>query len=194
MIVGVLALQGDFAEHITMLESLGVQTKAVRTIADMKNIDGLVIPGGESTVVSKLLTSTGLRNEIKIYDKPVLATCAGAILVSTKIVDNGDVEPLALMDFTIQRNAYGRQSHSIRTTIQLNGADIASAFIRAPKITAVGSGVEVLSEYDNNPVLIKQGNKLAATFHPEVTGDASVHELFLGFTDSHTVNLIHQST
>lgn len=179
MTIGVLALQGDFTEHEAMVQSLSVTTLQVRTVADYQQVDALIMPGGESTTMSKLLTSTGLRAEISNNRKPILATCAGAILVAKNIKDAADVESLQLVDITVQRNAYGRQLQSVRTDIEIDGRLVAVAFIRAPKIINAGSSVQVLATYEDSPVLVREGDIFVATFHTEVTGDPTVHQLFI---------------
>jgi pyridoxal 5'-phosphate synthase pdxT subunit len=173
--IGVLALQGDFAEHRAVLKSIGVESKEVRSVSDFSGINGLIIPGGESTVLSKLLTSTGLREGIRQSSIPILGTCAGAILLATEVQDGNGVEPLGLIDMTIQRNAYGQQQQSERRTIVIHGASVPVAFIRAPRIVGVGVGVGVVAECDGVPVFVRQGNKIATTFHTEVTGSTVLH-------------------
>jgi len=184
MTVGVLALQGDFAEHIRVLSSIGVRSLEVRSVEDLTKADRLILPGGESTVMAKLLFQSGLGQAISDRfsrgELPIYATCAGAILVSREVQD-GSVSTLGLLDITTQRNAYGRQSHSFRTALSVRGIQtpVQASFIRAPHITRVGEGVSVLANYDESPVLVQARNIIAGTFHTEVTGDPSVHKLFV---------------
>ena len=166
--IGVLALQGDFAEHIAALQGLEVEAKEVRTVSDLADVQGLIIPGGESTALHLLLQSTGLDANIQASQLPILGTCAGAILLSD----------LGLLDVDIERNAYGPQIHSVRTEIMMNNQQVPASFIRAPKIIRVAPEVEVLATYKGDPVLVRQGNILAATFHTEVTNSTVLHELF----------------
>lgn len=182
--VGVLALQGDFAKHIEIMQSLGVQTKEVRSVSDLKDCEGLIIPGGESTVMVKLIDEMGLRDPLLEFakNKPVFGTCAGLILMSKKI-PNASFCPLQLMDVEVERNAYGRQIDSFEAPIILKfennqAFSFPAIFIRAPKIQNHGVA-EVLGTHQNNPVLVRQRNFLGATFHPELTENAIVHEYFL---------------
>lgn len=174
MVVGVLALQGDFAEHVAVLRSLSVDTKEVRTVSDFSVCDALIIPGGESTVMMKLLRESGLDKEIIRHVRdgmPVFGTCAGAILLSDS--------HLKLMDISVERNAYGRQTDSFAREIDMPFGSINVAFIRAPIITRAGGDTEILAEESTHPVLVRQGNMLAATFHTEISGESAVHELFV---------------
>ena len=174
MNIGVLALQGDFVEHIGILRSLDVDCREVRTVEDLENIDGLIIPGGESTTMQKLLASTGIDQAMKNSSIPMLGTCAGAIILAN----------LRLLDISIERNAYGRQLDSFRTDVQVQGKAIPAAFIRAPKITRVGEGVHVEVEHEGDPVFVRQDNVFVTTFHTEVTGHSLVHEMFLSSISS----------
>lgn len=171
--IGVLALQGDFAEHIATLRKLKIPCVEVRTVADIKKTAGLIMPGGESTTIGKLLRSTGLDVWLKTHVKKgyaVYGTCAGAILLSK----------LKLIDITVKRNAYGRQLDSFDEPIQSQQfPKLRGIFIRAPKITAVGPGVQILAKHHGNPVLVQQGNILAGTFHPELTDQLTVHQCFV---------------
>lgn len=175
MVVGILALQGDFAEHAAALNALNVNTIFVRTITDLEAVSCLVLPGGESTVMMKLLTESTLGDCIAERIRngmPVLATCAGAILLSDS--------HLGVMDITVQRNAYGRQSESFSAVLNIEGVgDTPVAFIRAPKIIRTGEDVRILATYNEAPVLVAQGSMLAATFHTETTGSCVLHELFM---------------
>ena len=178
---GVLALQGDWTAHLGVLRRLGADAVPVRTAAELATVDGLVLPGGESTAMLKLMASEDLADRIRdraADGMPLLATCAGVILLAT------EVEPaqasIACLDVSVRRNAFGRQVHS-----DVVGVDLAAElgpppttrgiFIRAPRITRVGPGVDVLGRRDGEPVLVRQGSILAATFHPELTGDDRVH-------------------
>ena len=181
--IGVLAVQGDFAAHAGMLESLGAQTAEVRTVADLRNCDALVLPGGESTTQLQFLQEGGLFEAIRNFaagEQPVFGTCAGAILLAGE-VRHPQQESLGLMDITVLRNAYGRQMASdvFFAPSKLQPTPMEMVFIRAPVIEKVGPGVEVLAEYAGNPVLVQEGSLLAATFHPELTSDTTVHRHFL---------------
>ena len=182
--IGVLALQGAFTRHQATLERLGCQTVAVRYPRDLERLDGLVIPGGESGTISRQLDSSGLRQPIITFagEKPVLGTCAGLIIMSRESAGS-QVQGLDLLDLDVVRNGWGRQAHSFTFSlpVMLNGhsADLPAIFIRAPRITRVGQGVEVLAAIDGEPVLVRQGRHLGATFHPELTADTRIHQLFL---------------
>ncbi len=184
MIVGVLALQGGFAEHLVVLRSIGSQVKEVRTAEDLAACSHLIIPGGESTVMGKLLTSSGIREPLlkraNAGDLAIFGTCAGAILLAKEILGTNAPEGLGLMDITVDRNAYGTQLHSFEAELAVEGiGPIPVAFIRAPKITRVGNDVAILASYEGAPVLLQQGRFLACTCHPEVRGESAVHRVFL---------------
>jgi 5'-phosphate synthase pdxT subunit len=186
--VGVLALQGDFAAHGAALERAGAEPVYVRDREQFEEIDGLIIPGGESTTMLKLLHIEGLADALAEFGrkKPVFGTCAGAILMA-KDVSNPTQESFGMMDITVERNAYGRQVDSRVVSLEPDAdfgkrtspGKLEAVFIRAPIIREVRSGVKVLAEYAGDPVLIEQGPHLAATFHPELTPDDRVHRLFL---------------
>src|SRR5215510_3568138 len=181
--VGVLAVQGDFAAHAAMLESLQAETVEVRTVADLEKCDALVLPGGESTTQLQFLQEEGLFDAIRKFaasEQPVFGTCAGAILLANK-VQRPAQDSLALMDMTVTRNAYGRQMASdvFFGSSKLEPTPMEMVFIRAPIIERVGPGVEVLAEYGGKPVLVQKEHLLAATFHPELTSDTTVHRHFL---------------
>jgi 5'-phosphate synthase pdxT subunit len=181
--IGVLAVQGDFAAHAEMLQRLGAETVEVRTVADLESCDALVLPGGESTTQLQFLQEEGLFDAIKTFaenQQPIFGTCAGTILLANT-VQHPAQDSLALMDMTVARNAYGRQMASdvFFGTSKLEPTPMEMVFIRAPIIQKVGSGVEVLAECGGNPVLVQKGHLLAATFHPELTSDTTVHEHFL---------------
>lgn len=185
--VGVLALQGDFEAHLAALGRAGVAARAVRTADEIRSSDGLVIPGGESTTFRKLMEGTGVEDAIRDVagrGDAVLGTCAGAILLA-ETVTNPPGEGLGLLAVEIERNAYGRQLDStvLRLTdvdrATLGEAPLEAVFIRAPRITATGRGVEILARRDGDPVLVRKRNVVAATFHPELTDDRRVLDLFV---------------
>ena len=187
--VGVLSLQGDFAAHGAALERAGAAPVYVRERSQLGEIDGLILPGGESTTMLKLLRHENLFDDLAEFGrrKPIFGTCAGAILMATDVT-NPPQESLGLMDIAVERNAYGRQLDS--RVVELDPAPefemrtapgkLEAVFIRAPIIRRAGNGAQVLAEYAGDPVLIEQGRHLVATFHPELTTDARVHCLFLG--------------
>jgi 5'-phosphate synthase pdxT subunit len=186
--VGVLSLQGDFAAHGAALERAGAEAVYVRDADQLRDLDGLVIPGGESTTMLKLLHYDGLMEPLAEFGrvKPIFGTCAGAILLA-KEVSNPPQESLGLMDIGVERNAYGRQIDSRVTEIspepefaeRLGPGKLEAVFIRAPIIRKVNGSARVLARYHGDPVLVEQGRHLVATFHPELTGDSRVHALFL---------------
>ncbi|MGA8153065.1 MAG: pyridoxal 5'-phosphate synthase glutaminase subunit PdxT [Terriglobales bacterium] len=179
MTIGVLALQGDFDAHRKRLEELGAKVVLVRKPEQLDAIDGLVIPGGESSTFLKLLGEKGfgkLKQFVRV--KPTFGTCAGAILLA-KEVENPTQAGLGVLDIRIRRNAYGRQLDSSIRQGKLNGAPIEMVFIRAPKIERVGPQVEVIATEGGDPVAVRQGRVMAATFHPELSSDARVHQAFL---------------
>lgn len=182
--VGVLALQGDFAEHETMLARLGVAAREVRLPADLEGLDALIIPGGESTTITRLMESYGLVEPIRRFarNRPVWGTCAGMIVMARHATDL-DRETLDLMDIEVERNAFGRQVDSFETDIQIEGmggGPLHTVFIRAPLIRAVGDGVQVLGRLEDGKIVAaRQGHLLATAFHPELTEDPRLHEYFL---------------
>jgi len=178
--VGVLALQGDFEAHRKALERAGAEAVEVRTAEDLKAIDGLVIPGGESTTMLKLLNIENLFEPVRQFgqSKPIFGTCAGAILLASEVI-NPQQDSLGLMDVTVERNAYGRQIDSRIAKIDLDGETAEAVFIRAPAIRRVGPGGKVLATYQGAPVLVEQGKHMVATFHPELTEDARIHKHFI---------------
>jgi 5'-phosphate synthase pdxT subunit len=186
MKVGVLALQGAFREHAEVFDALGAEVELVRMPEQLAGVDALVIPGGESTVIDKLLDSSGLREpvtELVRDGRPTLATCAGMIVLAVEVSDGRpDQRSLGLLDLTVRRNGYGRQVDSFEaplTVAGLTGSPFPGVFIRAPIVERVGAGVVVLAEHEDRPVLCRQENIWAATFHPELSGDLRVHERFL---------------
>jgi pyridoxal 5'-phosphate synthase pdxT subunit len=184
MKIGVLALQGDFDAHRCRLEELGAEVVLVKKPKQLNEIDGLVIPGGESGTFLKLLGEDGLA-KLKdfVLAKPAFGTCAGCILLATE-VENPKQAGLGALDITVRRNAYGRQiDSSIREGRFLNQS-IEMVFIRAPKIERVGPGVEVIATEGNDPVLVRKGKTLAATFHPELSEDRRIHQYFLDLVEN----------
>ena len=171
--IGVLAVQGNFREHAAMLRRLGADVVEVRLPEHLEGLDGLVIPGGESTAFIRLMRLYGLDEALRAFDRPVFGTCAGMIVL--------DRNHLGLVDLAVRRNAFGRQVASFETDIQLPGDSrpLRAVFIRAPWIEDAGPEVEVLAELDGHPVLARQGRFLVASFHPELTDDTRLHELFL---------------
>jgi 5'-phosphate synthase pdxT subunit len=179
MKIGVLALQGDFDAHRKRLEELGAEVVLVRNAAQLDAIDGLIIPGGESSTFLKLLGEAGLEKLKQFVRlKPTFGTCAGAILLA-KEVENPNQAGLGAIDITVQRNAYGRQLDSSIREGLFQGSPTEMVFIRAPKISRLGSGVEVLATEGDDPVVVRQGNVMAATFHPELSTDGRIHAEFL---------------
>ncbi len=175
-----LALQGDFDAHRRALEEAGAHAVSVRTAAELGSLDGLVIPGGESTTMLKLLMVEDLFEPLQQFgrQKPVFGTCAGAILLASE-VRNPQQPSLGLMDLTVERNGYGRQVDSRIATLDLNGQAAEAVFIRAPIIRRVGPETSVLASYQNDPVLAQQGRHLVATFHPELSMGSTVHRHFV---------------
>jgi len=186
MTVGVLALQGDFEAHQRALHQLGVATRQVRSTEELGLVDGLVIPGGESTTMLKVVDEEGLRAALANYSKPMLGCCAGLILMASQ-VSRPEQGCLALLDISVERNAYGRQVHSGIRTIEpsdeferrTNPGAVEVVFIRAPIIRRVGPSVDTLLTAGTDAILVETGKRLAATFHPELTSDRRVHQLLL---------------
>jgi pyridoxal 5'-phosphate synthase pdxT subunit len=188
--IGILAIQGDFAAHAAMLHSLGAATLEVRTVADLNESNALILPGGESTTQLQFLQEEGLFEAIKNFAAnrhPVFGTCAGAILLAAT-VKNPPQDALGLLDMTVLRNAYGRQlaSDVFFGPTKLKPQPMEMVFIRGPIIDQVGPSVEVLAEYAGKPALVRQGSVLAATFHPELTDDSTVHQYFLNLVNSNS--------
>ena len=186
MQVGVLALQGAFAAHSDCLTSIGVQSIEVRNPEQLSSVDALLMPGGESSTMSQLLESSGLFDPIaaRIADgMPVFGTCAGMILLASEILDGrSDQRSFSAIDISVRRNAFGRQVDSFEATVNSSVGDFHGVFIRAPRIERVGENVEVLGSINDEPVLVRQGNVLAASFHPELSNDARLHEYFVSIT------------
>src|SRR4051794_32368673 len=191
MKVGVLALQGAFREHREVLDALGVEAVDVRTPEQLGALDALIMPGGESTTMSKLLDTSSLREPVAdLLDDgiPVLGTCAGMILLAREVVDGRpDQKSFGAIDVAVRRNAYGRQRDSFETPLDVSALEVEGlvggafpgVFIRAPRIETVGVGVHVLARHDDVPVLARQGAVVVASYHPELSGDLRLHEWFL---------------
>jgi pyridoxal 5'-phosphate synthase pdxT subunit len=171
--IGVLAVQGNFREHVAMLRRLGVEATEVRRPEQLAGLDGLVVPGGESTAIQRLMRVGGLEEPVAEFEGGLFGTCAGMILF--------DRSHLGLLDVDVERNAYGRQVASFEADVELDGEvePLRGVFIRAPRIVSAGPAVEVLGRLDGEPVLVREGRVLAASFHPELTDDMRVHERFL---------------
>jgi 5'-phosphate synthase pdxT subunit len=171
--IGILAVQGNVREHAAMLRRLGAEPVEVRKPDQVRELDGLVIPGGESTAIARLVRLYGLEEAIRGFDRPLFGTCAGMILL--------DRDHLGLVDLGVARNAYGRQVASFEADLELEGDErpLRGVFIRAPRVIDAGPEVEVLAELDGEPVLLRQGRMIVASFHPELTADTRVHERFL---------------
>ena len=180
--VGVLALQGDFEAHERALTRAGATAVEVRSAEQLRDVDGLIIPGGESTTMLKLINAEDMLEPLREFGKtrPVFGTCAGAILLASEVT-NPAQPSLGLMDIGVERNAYGRQLDSRIAHLKPEGleGDLEAVFIRAPIIRRVGPEAKVLARYGADPVLVEQGRHLVATFHPELTSDTRIHELFL---------------
>lgn len=183
MRIGVLALQGAFAEHASMLRSLGVRAEEVRTPQGLSGLDGLILPGGESTSMRRLAGAGGLDGALREFGRarPVWGVCAGLILLAARV--EGEEAFAGLMDMTVSRNAYGRQRESFIADLRLDclaGGAYPGVFIRAPRVGEAGRAVEVLARLDGAPVALRQGKLLATAFHPELTTDDRMHRYFLG--------------
>jgi 5'-phosphate synthase pdxT subunit len=182
MRIGVLAVQGNFREHLAMLAKLGVEGIEVRLPEQLDGLDGLIVPGGESTAIGRLVRLYGLEEAIAQFEGPIFGTCAGMILLAREAVDGTPDQPLlGLLDVTVRRNGYGRQVFSFEADLAFDGEEqpLRGVFIRAPRVETAGPEATVLVELDGSPVLVRQGRLLAAAFHPELTDDTRVHELFL---------------
>jgi 5'-phosphate synthase pdxT subunit len=187
--IGVLAVQGNFREHAAMLRRLGADVVEVRKPEQLEGLDGLVVPGGESTAIGRLIRLYGLEEAIGRFVQPILGTCAGMILLSRDAVDAVSDQPfLGAIDLVVRRNGYGRQVRSFEADLELPGEDVPlrGVFIRAPRVEQAGPEVEVLAELDGDPVLLRQGRILVAAFHPELTADTRVHERFLDIVREET--------
>lgn len=183
MKIGVLSLQGAVAEHVRMLEEAGATAIAVKKVEELEDLDGLVLPGGESTTMSKLMHKYGFMEALRQFGqakKPIFGTCAGAILLANRINGQEDTH-LGLMDIKVERNAFGRQKDSFEVELPVAGvaADYPAVFIRAPYIMEVGENAQVLAKYEEKIVAAREGHYLAAAFHPELTEDARMHRYFV---------------
>lgn len=183
--VGVLALQGDFSKHIEMLKSLNVNAIEVRKPSDLALCNGLIIPGGESTTMLRHLNQNDFFEKLKDFSKehPLFGTCAGLILMSEKVIGH-QMDTLGLLEIQVERNAFGRQAESFQVTLELHlekgkSKPIEAIFIRAPRIKNISSNVKILANYNEEPVLVKQGIHLGAAFHPELTTGTFVHQYFI---------------
>ena len=190
MKIGVLALQGDVREHERALEATGAAAVRVRRPEELDGVDGLIVPGGESTTIGKLMDRFGLLQPIKarVADgMPLWGTCAGLILMARDIAGREQApHKLDLLDVVVTRNGYGRQTESFETDLDVDGLDdpFRAVFIRAPVIESAGPAVEVLATFDGKPVLVRSGSLLGSSFHPEMTGDCRVHEMFVHLAES----------
>lgn len=189
--VGLLALQGDYERHEASFRALGCATAGVRRPAELARVRSLVIPGGESTTLTRLIDLAGLRDPLLEFarERPVMGTCAGLIMLARELADEAaavhGVHTLGVLDCAVRRNAYGRQVDSFTAPVALRDAaagpqPFPAVFIRAPRIESCGDGVAILAEYGGSPVAVRQGRLLGLTFHPELTGDLRLHRLFLG--------------
>jgi 5'-phosphate synthase pdxT subunit len=178
--IGILALQGDFDAHRKAIERAGARAFEVRSAADLASVDGLILPGGESTTMLKLLEEEELFEPLRTFgcSHPIFGTCAGAILLATEVLRPRQ-KSLSLMDLTVERNGYGRQADSRIAQIELEGKSAEAVFIRAPVIRRAGALVRVLATYAGDPVLVEEGPHLAATFHPELTENSAIHQYFV---------------
>ncbi len=188
MSIGVLALQGAFLEHEKMLERLGADHYEIRSLADLRPMDGLILPGGESTTMGKLLRDSGLFEPLRamiVAGLPVFGTCAGMILLATS-VENDQRTHFRTLDVDVIRNAYGRQLGSFATTSVMEGVgDVPMVFIRAPYVDSVSGTTEVLAVVDGKIVAVREGNQLATAFHPELSDDTRIHDYFLDIVRQH---------
>ena len=187
MIIGILALQGNFIQHKKFVDKIGVQNILVRHPNEIDKCDSLIIPGGESTAISKQIDNNKFRNKLTEFAlaKPILGTCAGMIMLSTSMPGE-NISPLNIMNFHIERNAWGSQVNSFSTNIKLNfdkNRPFHAVFIRAPKISNIGKDIHVLASYNNEPILITNGQHVVSSFHPEMGEDYRIHEYFINNID-----------
>ncbi len=187
MIVGILALQGNFIQHKIFVDKIGVQNMLIRHPNEIDKCDLLIMPGGESTTISKQIDNNKFRKTLIEFSlvKPILGTCAGMIMLSTSM-PNKNMSPLNIMDFHIERNAWGRQVNSFSANINLNfdqNRPFHAVFIRAPKISNIGKDVQVLAAFDGEPVLLSNGMHIVSSFHPEIGEDYRIHEYFINKVD-----------
>jgi pyridoxal 5'-phosphate synthase pdxT subunit len=181
--VGVLSLQGDFREHLALLDDLGASATLVKTPEQLDSVDALVIPGGESTTIGKMAVRFGLMDPLRdavSQGLPTYGTCAGLILLATSLTE-GDQPLIGGLDVVVRRNAFGRQNESFEAPLEIEGISepFEAVFIRAPWIEKTGSGVDVLASIDEHPVMVRQDKILASSFHPELTGDGRIHQMLL---------------
>ena len=193
MNIGILALQGDYYQHKTVLDILGINNTLIRQANQLDKCDSLIIPGGESTAISKLIDNNKLRNALIDFAmiNPIFGTCAGMIMLSTTVPTDNMI-PLNIMDFQVERNAWGAQIHSFSEDIYLDfdkDRSFHAVFIRAPKISRIGKGLQVLSTYDNEPVLVSDGMHIVSAFHPEIGNDFRIHEYFINYIDERIPSL-----
>ena len=181
MIIGILALQGDFALHRKMLNSINVNSYLVRHADDLDSCDALIIPGGESSVISKLIQKNSMYEKLINFSKlkSIFGTCAGMIMMS-KFCNDGKVIPLKILDIEVERNGWGRQYNSFKCITKVDNHNFETIFIRAPKVKMVNENLSILSYKDKDPILISDGKHLAASFHPELTKDPTIHNIFIG--------------
>ncbi|MGW5494957.1 pyridoxal 5'-phosphate synthase glutaminase subunit PdxT [Streptomyces olivaceoviridis] len=191
-VIGVLALQGDVREHLIALAAADAVARPVRRPEELAEVDGLVLPGGESTTISKLAVLFGVMEPLRARVRagmPVYGTCAGMIMLADKILDpRSGQETVGGIDMIVRRNAFGRQNESFEAAVDVKGIPgdpVEGVFIRAPWVESVGAGAEVLAEHDGHIVAVRQGSALATSFHPELTGDHRVHSLFVGMVRAH---------
>mmetsp|Transcript_1095 Transcript_1095/g.2062 ORF Transcript_1095/g.2062 Transcript_1095/m.2062 type:complete len:211 (+) Transcript_1095:69-701(+) len=204
IIVGVLELHGDYAEHAAMLKHLGVKTRGVRSEEDLNGIHALVIPGGESTVMAKLLVEWGMMKKVKelgALGLPMFGTCAGCIMLAKDLDDYPNQPRIGVINMTVRRNAYGAQIDSFETDVKGDSSifkpdqPLHAIHIRAPQILEWDpKSVEILASYDSKPVLVRQGNLLATTFHPEITKDTRIHQLFINIVKEYYTNQLISKT
>lgn len=186
--IGVLALQGAVSEHIEILKNCGVKAVQVKKADKIDDLDGLIIPGGESTTISRLMSEYGFFAKIRKFatmGKPIYGTCAGLILMSKKVID-GNIETISVMDMEVRRNAFGRQIDSMEVDIKIpkiSDKEFPAIFIRAPIIENIGKQIEILAEVDNYIVMAQQKNLLVSAFHPELSNDNRIHQYFLNLLD-----------
>lgn len=182
--IGVLALQGAFQKHVETLNRMGVTSEAIRYGEQLRTIDGLIIPGGESTTMTKIITEMGILPELEAFDKPIFGTCAGAILLS-ETCDDPNIQTFKKAPVKTWRNAYGRQVDSFTESVNLSFDDkpFPAVFIRAPRITDCSPGVEILGRFNGEIVLVRHRQYLLSTFHPELTNDPRIHKYFIEMID-----------
>lgn len=180
MKIGIMGLQGSFQKHVDMLEKVGIKTEVVRYSWQFDSCDGLIIPGGESTTMAKIIEAMGIRPRLDAFDRPIFGTCAGAILLA-KCCDDPKIRTLNRIPIKALRNAYGRQVDSFTERVNLSFDDMPfpAVFIRAPKLTDFSDGVEILGKFNGETVMVRYQQYLISTFHPELTNDTRIHEYFI---------------